>query len=113
MALHSRPRLGLCLALGIALLSLSALPAQTAKSKAGKADAGSKAKDKATKGESRPIAFRSSDGVELQGNFYPAPPSGAKDACVMLLHNFDARKGGDSHQDGWDRLAAALQKEGY
>jgi hypothetical protein len=93
------------------VLSLPALHGQTAKTDAGKADAGKK--DKAAKGESRSISFRSSDGVELQGNFYPAPSSGAKDACVLLLHNFSARNGGDSHAEGWDHLAAALQKEGY
>jgi alpha-beta hydrolase superfamily lysophospholipase len=111
MAFRSRAHLGLCLTLAAAVAPLSALPAQTAKTDAGKADAGKK--DKADKGESRTISFRSSDGVDLQGNFYPAPASGAKDACVLLLHNFNARTGGDSHQDGWDRLAAALQKEGY
>jgi hypothetical protein len=51
------------------------------------------------------------DGVELEGTFYPAP--GKKDACVLLLHNFDRTKGGNSHQDGWDHLAEALQKKGY
>jgi pimeloyl-ACP methyl ester carboxylesterase len=29
------------------------------------------------------------------------------------LHNIDPRKGGGSHQDGWDTLAAKLQAEGY
>jgi hypothetical protein len=108
MSFRSPARIGLSLALGAALLSLSALSAQTAKTDAGKKD-----KDKAAKGDSRGISFRSGDGVELQGNFYPAPPSGAKDACVLLLHSFDARKGGDSHEENWDRLAADLQKEGY
>jgi hypothetical protein len=111
MSLRSRARFGLFLALAAAVPALSALPAQTAKNNSGKADAPKK--DKATKGDSRPISFRSSDGVELQGNFYPAPASGAKDACVMLLHNFSARTGGDSHQQGWSHLATALQKEGY
>jgi alpha-beta hydrolase superfamily lysophospholipase len=114
MALHSRPRLCLGLALGVALSALSALPAQTAKSTTGKAGAAKdKDKDKGADGKSRSISFRSSDGVELQGNFYPAPPSGAKDACVLLLHNINARTGGDSHADGWDHLAGTLQKEGY
>jgi alpha-beta hydrolase superfamily lysophospholipase len=111
MAFRSRSHLFLCLVLAAAVGPLSALPAQTAKTDAGKADAGKK--DKTDKGESRTISFRSSDGVDLQGNFYPAPASGAKDACVLMLHNFNARTGGDSHQDGWDRLASALQKEGY
>jgi pimeloyl-ACP methyl ester carboxylesterase len=50
------------------------------------------------------------DGVELEGTFYPAK---GKDACVLLLHNFDRKEGGDSHKDGWDHLASALQKKGY
>lgn len=109
MSFRSPARCGLCLALGAALLSLSALSAQTAKTP--KADAG--AKDKPAKGDSRGVSFRTSDGVELQGNFYPAPGSGAKDACVLMLHNFSARTGGDSHEENWDRLAAELQKAGY
>ncbi len=106
MSFRSRGRFGLCLALGAALLSLSALAAQTAKPDAGK-------KDSATKADSRAVSFRSTDGVELQGTFYPAPSSGAKDACVLMLHNFDARKGGDSQKENWDRLAADLQKAGF
>src|SRR5579859_3450440 len=108
MSLRSRARFGLCLALGGALLSLSALSAQTAKT-----GAGAKDKDKAGKENSRVVSFRTSDGVELQGTFYPAPSSGAKDACVLMLHNFDPRKGGDSHEENWDRLAADLQKAGF
>jgi alpha-beta hydrolase superfamily lysophospholipase len=52
------------------------------------------------------------DGVELDGTFYPNP-NGKKDACVLLLHNFDRRSGGDSHADGWDHLAETLQAKGY
>jgi alpha-beta hydrolase superfamily lysophospholipase len=52
------------------------------------------------------------DGVKLEGNYYPNP-AGKKDACVLLLHHFDPRKGGDSHSDGWDQLAEALQNAGY
>jgi pimeloyl-ACP methyl ester carboxylesterase len=111
MSFRSPARCGLCLALGAALLSLPALSAQTAKSDAGKKDAGKK--DGAAKSDSRAVSFRSSDGVELQGNFYPAPPSGSKDACVLLLHNFSAKTGGDSHDENWDRLAADLQKAGF
>jgi pimeloyl-ACP methyl ester carboxylesterase len=60
------------------------------------------------------VKFYSYDGVELSGTFYPKPPGGKdKDACVLLLHNFDRIKGGSSHQDGWDRLAEDLQREGF
>jgi pimeloyl-ACP methyl ester carboxylesterase len=61
---------------------------------------------------SKRVSFQTVDGVELQGTYYPATGE-KKDACVLCLHNFDARKGGNSHQDGWDRLAAELQKNGY
>jgi pimeloyl-ACP methyl ester carboxylesterase len=64
------------------------------------------------KDESKRVTFKTSDGVELAGTFYPKP--GAKrEACVLLLHNFDHKKGGNSHQDGWDHLAATLQEAGY
>jgi pimeloyl-ACP methyl ester carboxylesterase len=52
------------------------------------------------------------DGVELDGTYYPNP-NGKKDACVLLLHSFDRKNGGDSHKDGWDHLAEALQSKGY
>jgi pimeloyl-ACP methyl ester carboxylesterase len=52
------------------------------------------------------------DGVDLEGTYYPNP-GGRKEACVLLLHNFDKANGGDSHKDGWDHLAEALQKKGY
>lgn len=58
------------------------------------------------------VPFTTVDGVKLEGTYYPNP-TGKKDATVLLLHNFDHRKGGDSHQDGWDSLAETLQKEGY
>jgi hypothetical protein len=71
-------------------------------------------KDKDKAETSKKIKFTSYDGVELAGTFYPKLPGGKdRDACVMLLHNFDRIKGGNSHQDGWDHLAEELQKEGY
>src|ERR1700733_2750774 len=73
-----------------------------------------KDKDKDKAETSKKIKFTSYDGVELAGTFYPKLPGGKdRDACVMLLHNFDRIKGGNSHQDGWDHLAEELQKEGY
>jgi pimeloyl-ACP methyl ester carboxylesterase len=56
------------------------------------------------------------DEMELAGTFYPSQPAAGKkdkDAVVMLLHDFGHRAGGGSHKDGWDKLAAALQKDGY
>jgi hypothetical protein len=71
-------------------------------------------KDKDKPETSRKIKFSSYDGVELSGTFYQKLPGGKdRDACVLLLHNFDRNKGGNSHQDGWDHLAEELQKEGY
>lgn len=52
--------------------------------------------------------FETDDGVELHGTFYPAA-KGAKPPVVMLLHRFT----GESHEDGWDKLAADLQNAGY
>jgi pimeloyl-ACP methyl ester carboxylesterase len=63
------------------------------------------------KGDFKRVPFRSSDGVELQGTFYPG--SGKRDAVVLLLHNIDMKKGGNSHQDGLVHLAERLQKDGY
>jgi hypothetical protein len=61
---------------------------------------------------SKKVPITTSDGVELQATLWPNP-SGKKDAVVMLLHNFDRAKGGGSHQDGWDYLAAMLQQDGF
>src|SRR5262245_26381536 len=59
------------------------------------------------------VSFSACDGVELSGTFYPSPRGKKdKDAVVLLLHDFDHRKGGGSHGD-WDKLAEKLQKEGY
>jgi alpha-beta hydrolase superfamily lysophospholipase len=59
------------------------------------------------------VPFTTADGVELAGTYYPAAGMSKKDAIVLLLHNFDPLKGGDSHQDGWDHLAGELQAAGY
>jgi pimeloyl-ACP methyl ester carboxylesterase len=60
------------------------------------------------------VSFPTCDGLELSGTFYPAGAAGKKDkdAVVLLLHEFDPRKGGGSHGE-WDKLAAKLQQEGY
>ena len=54
------------------------------------------------------VKFETYDGVELHGSFYPSA-KGANAITVMLLHNIN----GKSTQDGWDRLAKALQAEGF
>jgi pimeloyl-ACP methyl ester carboxylesterase len=73
-----------------------------------------KDKDKDKAEPSKKLKFSSFDGVELSGTFYPKLAMAKdKDACVLLLHNLDRIKGGDSHQDGWDALAEDLQKDGY
>jgi pimeloyl-ACP methyl ester carboxylesterase len=62
--------------------------------------------------QGKKVTFTTSDGVELVGTYY-ANPAGSKDTCVLLLHDFDPRKGGNSHQHGWDDLAKRLRKDGY
>lgn len=54
------------------------------------------------------VKFETCDGVELHGLFYPSA-AGAKATCVILLHNI----GGNSQQDGWDRLASELQNKNF
>jgi pimeloyl-ACP methyl ester carboxylesterase len=61
---------------------------------------------------SKKVPIPTFDGVELQGTFWAARGNN-RDACVILLHHIDYRKGGNSHSDGWDDLAEALQKDGY
>jgi hypothetical protein len=59
------------------------------------------------------VKFDTCDGVELHGSFYPGK-NGPKSTCAILLHNVggDAKNIDNSQQDGWDRLAKALQAEG-
>jgi hypothetical protein len=98
----SRSRVPPALALGLGLL----LPLWAG----GEVAAFQQPKDKDD--NSKRVTFKTCDGVELGGTFYPNP-GGKRDACVLLLHNFDQKKGGDSHKDGWDHLAQELQKAGY
>jgi len=68
----------------------------------------------AVHGQEKPksITFKTADGVTLSGTFYTAKKS--KDgAVVLLLHNFDSKKGGGSTQDGWGALAKDLQNAGF
>lgn len=60
------------------------------------------------------VSFKTADGVTLQGALYSAGGKKTKDgAVVMLLHDFDHKKGGGSSQDEWGALAKTLQEEGY
>jgi hypothetical protein len=53
--------------------------------------------------EGMEVNFKTYDGVLLSGKFYPSakPKDGTS---VILLHDFTFRKGGDSSQDGWEKL---------
>src|SRR4051812_33994202 len=64
-------------------------------------------------GKPKSITFKSADGVTLSGTFYEAKKSKDGAPVVLLLHNFDSKKGGNSSQDGWPDLAKALQDAGY
>jgi pimeloyl-ACP methyl ester carboxylesterase len=66
------------------------------------------AQDKPAKPEA--VTFETQDGVKLSGTFYPSN-KGKKAPTALLLHNLT--KGGNSHEDGWDALAVALQKKDY
>jgi pimeloyl-ACP methyl ester carboxylesterase len=86
-SLFPRP---LSLLLGLALFGLPQ-PAGTAR-----------AADKFSK-----VTFDTVDGVTLQGTFYAGKSK--DEPAVLLLHKL----GSDSHKDGWDALAAALNDKGY
>jgi hypothetical protein len=69
------------------------------------------ADDKDEKGKR--VTFRTVDGVDLGGTYYKPPKESKKEACVILLHDFTKKNGGDSHVDDMDKLAEDLQAEGY
>src|SRR5687768_1482086 len=87
------------LVLALALPAAGLLPAGAARAQ--------QAKDKPI---TKSVPFESYDGVQLSGTLYPK--AGA-DAVVLLLHDFDLKKGGSSQQEGWTDLAKDLQKAGY
>ncbi len=62
--------------------------------------------------DSNRVNFDTSDGVKLQGYYYPSK-EGRKGPAVLMLHNFNTRKGGTALDDGWDALAKALAEKGY
>jgi pimeloyl-ACP methyl ester carboxylesterase len=69
----------------------------------------------AQKGGER-VKFQTCDGVELRGTFYPG--KGPKSTCILLLHQVGNKNstqsdsGGNTQQDGWDRLATKLNADG-
>src|SRR5262245_8912552 len=56
--------------------------------------------------------LKTGDGVKIVGSSWGSS-KGKKGPVVLLLHDFKADKGGNSHADGWDSLDEALNKEGY
>jgi pimeloyl-ACP methyl ester carboxylesterase len=89
--MHRSLRRPLGLLLGLALLALL------------QPGGAARAADKFSK-----VSFETVDGVTIQGTFYPSA-KGKDEPTVMLLHKI----GSDSHKDGWDDLAKALNDKGY
>jgi pimeloyl-ACP methyl ester carboxylesterase len=58
------------------------------------------------------VTFETVDGVKIVGTYW-ASKDGKKAPVAILLHDFKANKGGTSHDDGWDSLAAALNDKGF
>src|SRR5438552_2217992 len=82
------------------MLCLFALPAPRALA----ADKDEKKKGK----EYDEVKFDTVDQVEIHGRFYASDKQKKAPAVLVLT-----KLGGDIRQDGWDRLAEALKKEGY
>jgi len=96
-----RSRTRQALGLGLSLLALALTLVSASESLAG-----------AKKADVKRVTFKSHDGVELSGDYYPNP-TGKRDATVLLIHHFDHKKGGNRQKDGWVDLAERLQKDGY
>jgi hypothetical protein len=58
------------------------------------------------------VNFDTVDGVSLEGTYWPSK-MGIKAPCVLLLHNFEVKKGGSRNQEGWESLATVLNDKGY
>ena len=89
------------LLLGLAALTAALLPGGLARGQEKKKDA-----------DTKDVSFKTFDGAELKGTLYPNA-SGKRDAVVLLLHDFDSKKGGSSQKDKLPELAKALQEDGY
>jgi pimeloyl-ACP methyl ester carboxylesterase len=57
-------------------------------------------------GRSRPATFRTFDGVELVGSFYPGK---ADRPCVLMLHDLSS----DRSEEGFVHLATTLSEQGF
>jgi pimeloyl-ACP methyl ester carboxylesterase len=89
------PRLALVSAvIGLAVLA-SAPPSQAQAAKKGKS-----------------ITIPTFDGVQLSGTLY-TNAGGKRDAVAILMHHFDAKKGGSSTVEGWSQLTNDLLADGY
>jgi pimeloyl-ACP methyl ester carboxylesterase len=87
---------------GLMLLA-AMLPAGTARGQGDK---------KAKKIEPKSVTFKTFDGVELAGNLY-LNAAGKRDAVVLMIPDFDLKKGGGITKDGWSDLASALHADGF
>jgi len=93
-----------------AWLALALAGALLAVQPAGRVSAQAKKEDKK---DVKRVTFKTHDGVELNGTYYPSPGGSKKDATVLFLHDFDPKAGGNSHKGGTDKFAERLQTEGY
>jgi pimeloyl-ACP methyl ester carboxylesterase len=60
----------------------------------------------------KPVVFDTVDSVKLKGTLYVSAKG--KDApTVLMLHNFEQKKGGSSQADGWQDFAKKLNGAGY
>jgi pimeloyl-ACP methyl ester carboxylesterase len=60
----------------------------------------------------KPVVFDSVDSVKLKGTLYIST-KGKDAATVLMLHNFEPKKGGSSQADGWQDFAKKLHEAGY
>jgi hypothetical protein len=64
--------------------------------------------------DKKTVTFRTVDAVDLKGTLWTnTKAKSKKSACVLLLHEFSRKGGGDRSEAGWTSLAEDLVKEGY
>src|SRR5581483_12063536 len=64
--------------------------------------------------EKKTVTFRTTDAVDLKGTLWTnTKAKSKKNACVLLLHEFSRKGGGDRSEAGWTSLAEDLAKDGY